>query len=113
MSHVTDIILICSGIDSDWNKAETIDVLNLRLKRMKPTGGELKLCSDNLLTDRVLQAEVWMGAYNYLDISVFYKCFKRIRWEKPEAVMLLIKDEHEEEFTPYSAGNRVFKEDWL
>lgn len=100
MSHVTDVILI-KGIHLGDNYPPELMKLNCYLiidlkykKGLKAalfTGG-----------NKEMQCDVYMGAFNNLDIDDFLEVFDSIEWEEPECVQLLVKGEHEDLFTIYA-----------
>ena len=93
MSHVTDVILIDSGIN-EKRFFRDIDTwfqvrYNSSLHRLdKEAGG-----------NEVMQCDVYMGAFNYMDIEEFIEFFNFLKWNDHEGIQLLIKDEHDDGFT--------------
>jgi hypothetical protein len=52
--------------------------------------------------DKVMQCDVFMAAINYLDLEGFLDAFRAVKWETPQCVQLMIKDEHDDVFTIYT-----------
>ena len=48
---------------------------------------------------RAFEAEIWVGAYNYLDIQEFTQAVLDAKWLYPDAVQLLIKQEADDVFS--------------
>ncbi len=104
MSHVTDIILITFIEDGgkfgsqNPNADKLIEYLEENHQRA------LNKIDSAAGGDKSMQCDVFAGAINHLYIEKFLDHFKKIEWENPECVQLLIKDEHEDIFTIYTPG---------
>jgi inhibitor of KinA sporulation pathway (predicted exonuclease) len=91
MSHVADILLLTSIEDPGIEDAQ---------KWLRENNWPaLVEISDHAGGNKVMQCEVWSAAINYFAIEDFVAVVKGIRWEWPESVQLLVKDEHEDHFT--------------
>jgi hypothetical protein len=51
--------------------------------------------------DRAMQAEVYGGAFNFLDVPAFIGCVQEQKWRSPGNVQLLLQEEQERRFTLY------------
>ena len=98
MSHVTNIILTLSlseGIDDDtcypW-----VDVLNQWLTDRGK--GELHRVDDAAGGNKAMEAAVFMGAFNYLDIPEFIKAVYASDWEDRDGLSLFIKVQEADRF---------------
>ena len=98
MSHVTDIILITmiydggTCVDDYPNARRFASDCNIWLEKV----------DDHLpASSKAFQADLFIAAINYLDIDNMITRFNAIKWEHPECVQLLLKDEHEDVFTVY------------
>lgn len=104
MSWVTDILLIFNVKELyDADHKELAEVPALRgIQSWFEEKGRLML--DNLdqhaiSGGKVMQACVYGGAYNFLEIKEFIEVVKSQPWQEPENVQLLIQDEEEPRFT--------------
>ncbi len=52
-------------------------------------------------TGNALQAELRVGSVKYLDIPKFLEDLQKYPWEDPEAVLVLVNDEHDNGFAVY------------
>ncbi len=103
MSHVADIIFMTS-IDDGSNVEDShpnADKLSAYLVR-NHNGAYLVKVDDHAGGNKAMQCDVFMAAINYLDIDEFVEWFHGIEWEYPESVQLLIKDEHDDQFSMYT-----------
>ena len=95
MSHVTDIILIDSGLHlhevREINKYLQ-DNYNSGLQQIDSMFGG---------GNKAIQCDIWIGAYNHMDIDLFLNFFYSLRCVFKKEVQLLLKDEHDECFTLY------------
>ena len=91
MSHVTDIILVTFLDDEGTGLTDLNTFLQ---KRSKP----LTRVDDHTETPRVLQCNVFIGAYNWLNIPDLLTVFSTCQWEYPECVQLMLKDENDNTF---------------
>lgn len=95
MSTVTDIILIC-GTSADQDNARRFgEALDLHsVSKGKP----LAQVDEHAGGSHAIQADVWMGAYNYLDEEEALKVFYSLVWEDPNEIQLLMKYEDWDRF---------------
>ena len=47
---------------------------------------------------RFLEAEIYIGAFNYFPLKDFINHLKQIKWENPNSVQLIVKEENDEKF---------------
>ena len=83
MSHVTDIILAYPLVEDD----DIAESLGLGRVDQHSRG------------NKAMQANVWLGARNYLDVERFERRLAALPWREPENVTLLLQDEQDECFT--------------
>ena len=94
MSHVTDIIVI----DSGFNYQEHFKKIKKWLQ------GRYDTCSLYHVAGRaggnkVMQCDVLMGAFNYMNVDEFITYLNSLNWDNLYGIQLLIKDEHDERFS--------------
>jgi hypothetical protein len=104
VSWVSDVILLANlaEIYSDGEYIEepkAITGINRWLE--KGNWAPLVSLSDKLCTEKAFQACAYGGALNRLDVPGFLKIVAEQQWQSKVRVMLLIKNEDEEAFTPY------------
>ena len=101
MSVVTDVILTCAlGEEADgpdYFSCPAVEKINEWL--VKERYGMLRRVDDEAGGNKVMQAVVYLGAFNYLDVDCFIKQLKEAPWELPESVRVFIKREQEEFFS--------------
>jgi len=102
MSHVSDVIICLSPGEEIDDNATTPPIQEINKYLMAQNRGELKKVDDYAGGYKAVQAAVWMGAFNHLDIPEFLNVVKAQQWEGREIVQVFIKDEHEKTFTPRS-----------
>ena len=99
MSRVTDVILTTSLLEEpgDTGTYPAVEELNvwLRARRL----GELKEVSKAAAGTKVMQALVFMGAFNYLDLAEFVEAVKATPWRDSEGIAVFVKQEEEWRFT--------------
>lgn len=106
MSHVADIILV-TAIDDGAQRDEEHPNADLLSKWLQENKGQdwLKLVKvdQHAGGNKAIQCDIFLAAINYLDIDGFVAAFRSIRWHMPECAQLMIKDEHDDLFTVYTA----------
>ena len=89
MSKVTNIILSMELLEDEDEKLEEVNIFfkdpNLKLE-FYPSSE----CSG----DKNLEADICIGAYNYMDIDGFCEHLDSINWSKGSKVQLFVKDEN-------------------
>lgn len=110
MSRVTDVILTAS-LQEEPGETRTypaVEELNTWLRERR--FGELKEVSEAAGGTRAMQALVFLGAFNYLDLSEFVEAVKAAPWRDSEGIALFVKQEEEWRFTdvtPNTQANRT------
>lgn len=84
MSEITNIILK-TAVD-DTAAAGFIDALAKITECNTPL-----LRVDQMVTGKAMELDLYIAAYNYLDINDALKLFKKTNWECPEEAQLLIQ----------------------
>ncbi len=59
---------------------------------------KLTCLSSLMKSGKVMPAEVFAGAFNYLNVNAFDDFVRSRKWKRPENIQLLIKDQEEERF---------------
>ncbi|MGB3532107.1 MAG: hypothetical protein WBA13_01175 [Microcoleaceae cyanobacterium] len=110
MSWVTDIILIFSIAEMIDEEDEELDieipVPLININSWLHQNGKRTL--DNLsehISGKGMQACVYGGAFNFLDIDGFKETVKAQNWKARENVQLLIQEEQDERFSLYTLDN--------
>lgn len=98
MSRVTNLVLCLQAVD-DW--VTRIDQVN---RYFDGASKGLVSVDDPSLPrawyggTKFLEAGLYIGAYNHLDLQAFITHLRSIAWECPECVQLLVKEEEDERF---------------
>ncbi len=93
MSVVTSIILTTSLSEEDGLYCPAVEELNewMRANRY----GEFKRVDGYAGGNKAVQAVVFMGAFNYLNMDKFAEVFRRVNWEDLDSVKLFVQYEEE------------------
>lgn len=100
MSRVTNLIL-CLGVpdaDGAWGKIEEVN------RYFEGSSKGLVSVDDPSLPrgwyggTKYLEAELYVGAYNALDLNAFIGHLRSIEWESPECVQLLVQEQEDRRF---------------
>lgn len=106
MSCVADIILVTAIEDGAEREDEypNVEKLERALQQIqqRPTMRLVKV-DGYAGGDKAMQCDVFLVAVNYLNVGRFLDAFRAIRWDMPECVQLMIKNEHDDAFTIYQA----------
>lgn len=98
MSRVTDVILTVSLLEEpgDTGGCPAVEALNAWLRERRL--GELNEVSKAAGGTKVIQARVFMGAFNYLDLTEFIDAINATPFLDRESLALFVKQEEEERF---------------
>lgn len=99
MSKVTNLILTCSVSEKE-------DFIESEISKFKIKDTPINITSihDKMLPSswyggsKNMECNVFIGAYNYLDLNSFISHLKSIKWEDPEIVQLFVLEDHEDMF---------------
>lgn len=101
MSHVTDVILTVSLLEqNDVYPADVypaVEALNTWLSERDK--GELKRVDSFAGGRKAVQAAVFMGAFNFLDIPEFVAAVAAAPWGYRDGLALFVKNEYADRFT--------------
>lgn len=93
MSVVTSIILTTSLVEEDDLYCPAVEELNEWM--LANRYGEFKRVDEYAGGNKAMQAVVFMGAFNYLDMDKFAETFRKVRWEDRDSVKLFVQYEEE------------------
>lgn len=97
MSYVTNIILTATMLEfeGDSDACPAVDHVNewLRARGL----GELKR-ADNIGNPRALEAAIFFGAFNYLDLGEFVEVIASAPWVDDEGVVVFVKRQDDGHF---------------
>lgn len=99
MSHVADVIITLSVTEETDEGAPIPGIQEINRYLSSKGKGELEKVDGYAGGRKALQAEVWMGAFNYLEIPEFVATVAAQHWQDRDAVQVFIKDEHEDVFS--------------
>jgi hypothetical protein len=103
VSIVTNVILTCSLQESDGDDGlvPAIAFLNNWLDDR----GTLVSVRELAGGGKVMEAHVFLGAYNLLDVQGFLEAVRTTPWEDAECVRVFLQEQHEDAFR--DAGVRL------
>lgn len=87
MSQVTNVILKAAAGEYQ------IDKLNLLLAYACPF-----VDSDYCAGDKHLEVNIYLGAFNHLDLDDFRRTVESVQWDYPESLQLFIQEDNDERF---------------
>lgn len=105
MSVVTDIILVTAVDDRTTCREEpSATKFNSAIAARVCVGLEqaLQQVDGHAGGNKAVQCDVFMAAINYLDRDALLTEFRKMKWESPECVQLMLKGEHDDVFTIYT-----------
>lgn len=104
MSHVTNIILT-------WSVGEIVDEhsmdkLNKFFEDKERPSGLVHIDTDNLPAgwyggSKMMEANVALGAFNYIDMDKFMDYITNFPWQYPEDVVVMVQEQHQNNFNSY------------
>jgi hypothetical protein len=102
MSWVTDVVLFY-GLEEDEADEDGVSPCLAGINRWlrEHDHQELVNVDEHLSVGKPMQANVWGGAFNFLNIEKFLESVKAQTWQAPENVQIMVKDEEEARFTLY------------
>ena len=103
MSYVTNVILHTSLMEwGGWSSHSLLPRVNAFFE--ESGGGGLVAVDDPALPtgwyggNKFLEAQLYLGAFNYLILEEFIAHLRSLPWEAPESVQLIIKEENDDKF---------------
>jgi hypothetical protein len=90
MSQISDILLLTAA-----NEHGIIEAQRWLRANYWP---ELVEIANQAGGNKGMKSDVWASAINYFAIEAFVSAMKEIKWERPESMQLLVKDEHDDCF---------------
>lgn len=94
MSHVTDIILVAAS-------GATLDEFAPLVYYLQEQSGSLGNLANMAGGPKALQCELYVGAFDHINIAKLKVSFYNCMPENQECVQLFVKDEHEDQFNVY------------
>lgn len=99
MSRVTNLILAFSSGEDD---TFVVDQLSKFQHNGKPFSivsiADKKLPIGWYGGDKYMEAKLYIGAYNYLDLVLLVNHMKSISWQNPEDIQIIVKEQFEFKF---------------
>jgi hypothetical protein len=99
MSRVTTVILSIGTLD--WHEGSRLPEINAFFEN--PQAGFVSLEDPNLPHGwyggtKYLEAELYIGSFNYLDLDALLTHLSRMRWEEPDCIQLIVKEQEDDVF---------------
>lgn len=98
MSRVTDIILTCSGLEEVWPSGGMPAIERLNSWLDERYGCHVSRVDQRAGGTKVMQANVFLCAINYLDEDEFIDEVAKVGWQDPGAVRVMLKGEEDDGF---------------
>ena len=102
MSNVTNMILSFSVCENEEERVKEINSFSNKGKGFNITSvdfeKELTPKTRWYAGSKMIETNLFLGAYNHLDVDGLINHLKSIKWEDPEIVQLILKEEHDEKF---------------
>ena len=99
MSEVTNLILTCSLGEKEEVVLSQINKFEVDDRSFKIVSiNDKKLPKGWYGGTKYMECNIFMGAYNYLNLNKFIRHLKSIEWEDSEDVQLIIREQHEDHF---------------
>lgn len=92
MSSVTNIIVTSSILNDD---PQFLQSVNEKLKQY----GFFVNVTKYATSYKAVEAQVWLGAFNYLDLRVFLNAVHAVPWEDPEDLRIFIQRQCDNSFS--------------
>ena len=65
----------------------------------------MSLClAAGMRAPRVLECEVFPGAFNYLDLAALVKAIREVDWDDPDGVQLFVQEQEERRLREVDLG---------
>ena len=102
MSRVTNLILTFSLLENELeciNKVNQFQYQKLRMNLVSVDFNKnVKRKEAWYGGTKFIEARIYIGAFNYLDLDEFMAHLKKIDWQKPEHVQVIVKEPGQEKF---------------
>lgn len=98
MSEVTNLILSIGTLDWDDRNIERINAYFEDGRRGFVSVDSPELPSGWYGGTKMLEARLYIGAFNYFDLEGFKNFLRSIHWEYPEEIQLIVKEHHDDVF---------------
>jgi len=102
MSQVTNLILTFSiGEDEDRciNAVNSYEYRNLKMNLVSVDfNKDLEKGTTWYGGTKFMEARIYLGAFNYLDIQDFRNYLKTIAWQYPDLVQLIVQEQDDDKF---------------
>lgn len=106
MSSITNVILITTHDDGAKKDGEhpNIYTLNEHLMQSGYIPGLAKVdCHSG--GNKRMSTDIWIGAFDKLDVEKFKNVFESIKWEDPECLQLMIRERNEKQFQIFTPAS--------
>lgn len=107
MSNVTNVILSMGCLEDSLERIKDVN----RLPSLRDLCG--KFIEDQEVVQRAtggtkaLEADIFIGAFNFLHTDDFLEDLKKVPWERLQEVQVFVKEQEEDVFTVFTLTNQV------
>lgn len=96
MSNVTNLLLSVGVEDSGNEKRAEVNTFFDQLDTHSLVGmNDPALPRGWYGGSKMLEADLFIGAFNFLDLKAFHKHLRSIEWKEPEAVQLIVMEQED------------------
>jgi len=103
MSYVTNVLISCSILEEEMSEPERLggysNIIEINRWLEESGHGEFRYLSRHAGGKKVMEAEVWGAAFNYIRLEELIDFIRSLNWLHPRQVQLFIQDEDEDIFT--------------
>jgi len=102
MSRVTNLILTFSVGEDEFKCIQAINNYRYRNLKMNLVSVDFNKDMEKGITwyggTKFMEARIYMGAFNYLEIDDFRNYLRTLDWENRDLVQLIIKEQDDDKF---------------
>ncbi|MFT3825135.1 MAG: hypothetical protein QM731_14525 [Chitinophagaceae bacterium] len=102
MSRVTNMIFSFSISEDEEERIKEVNAYQYRGLQMNLISADFNKDTENRTVwyggSKFLETPLYVGAFNYFDLEPFIEHFKTIKWEEPEYVQVIVKEQEENKF---------------
>jgi hypothetical protein len=101
MSVVTNLILIFPPGEDETERRNDVNSFRYSGKQMNLVSIDFDKKEKGITWcggTKFMEARIYMGAFNHLDLSAFLNHLRKIRWEDRDCVQLIVKEQDDDKF---------------
>ena len=103
MSVVTNLIFSFSVGEDETKMIEKVNSFKYGLQNLNLVSADYIRSTENRHAKwygggKFLEARIYIGAFNYLELSEFVEHVKSLDWDEPECVQIMVKEQDDDRF---------------